>query len=66
MLDCEEHYLIERLSGRGKETGRVDDEINAINSRIAFFKENSLPTGHTFDKDGKLSVVSCTSKKLLI
>ena len=58
MLDCEEQYLQQRLLGRGHETGRVDDNINAVAARISFFKEHTLPAIKHFDDAGKLVVVS--------
>ncbi len=61
ILDCEELYLQERLLRRGKETGRVDDNINAIATRIAFFKQNTLPVVKHFDDQGKLVVVGVRS-----
>lgn len=47
-----------RLVGRGKETERVDDNLNAISNRINFFRNNTLPILKHYDDNGKLVVVS--------
>ena len=57
MLDCEEHLLQQRLLKRGHMTGRVDDNINAVASRISLFKEKTLPAIKHFDDKGKVIIV---------
>ena len=57
VLDCEETYLQERLLRRG----RVDDNINAIATRIQFYKQHTLPAIKHFDDQGKLYVVCDSS-----
>lgn len=58
MLDCEEYYMQRRLLDRGKATQRIDDNLNAIQNRISFFKNNTLPVFKHYDDQGKLVVVS--------
>ena len=43
---------------RGKESGRIDDNLTAISNRIKFYKYNTLPVMKYFDDLGKLVVVS--------
>lgn len=58
MLDCEEYYMQRRLLDRGKATQRIDDNLNAIQNRISFFKNNTLPVFKHYDDQGKLVVVN--------
>ena len=58
LLDCEEYYLQQRLIDRGKASERVDDNLTAIQNRITFFKNNTLPVYKYLDDLGKLVVVS--------
>ena len=58
VLDCEEHFLQQRLLLRGKDTGRADDNAHAIASRITAFKQNTLPAIKYWDDKGKLVIVS--------
>ena len=58
MLDCEEYYMEGRLLDRGKATQRIDDNLNAIQNSISFFKNNTLPVFKHYDDQGKLVVVS--------
>lgn len=57
MLDCEEYYLQQRLLNR-ENTGRADDNSTAVANRLSYFKDNTLPTAHSFDELGKLTIVS--------
>lgn len=57
LIDCEEYYCTQRLLKRGKEKGKIDDNLAAISNRISFFKENTLPVCKYFDDLGKLVVV---------
>ena len=59
LLDCEESILHYRLSKRGKESERIDDNLVAIGKKLTFFKNYTLPIMKTFEDDGKLVVVSC-------
>jgi len=58
ILDCEEQYLIARLANRQKVTGRIDDNESAVQARVNFFREKTLPVIKHFDDMGKLAVVS--------
>ena len=58
VLDCDEYYCKQRLSNRHKDTGRIDDNENAIEARIVYFKEHSLPAIKFFDDKECLLVVS--------
>nr|XP_022325280.1 adenylate kinase isoenzyme 5-like isoform X1 [Crassostrea virginica] len=58
MLDCEEYYMQRRLLDRGKATQRIDDNLNAIQNRISFFKNNTLPVFKHYDDQGKLVVIN--------
>lgn len=57
LLDCEEHCLHHRLSMRGKESERIDDNLVAIGKKLTFFKNTTLPILKTVEDDGKLVVV---------
>ena len=48
---------------RRQETSRIDDNEAAVERRINFFKENTLPVVHHFEKEGKLVAVSFTFLK---
>lgn len=50
----------------GRQTGRVDDNINAVAARMTFFKDKTLPTIKHFDDLGKLCIVSCFKFKNVI
>ncbi|XP_033731683.1 adenylate kinase isoenzyme 5-like isoform X5 [Pecten maximus] len=58
MLDCDEHCCTQRLLKRGQKEGRVHDNINAIQRRIAAFKSNTLPAAKVLDDRGKLFVIN--------
>jgi adenylate kinase family enzyme len=47
-----------RLLDRGNASGRIDDNLNAIQNRLTFFKNNSLPILKHYDDQGKLVAVS--------
>lgn len=51
----------ERLLKRGKDSGRIDDNLNAISSRLTAFRNNTLPVLKHYDDEGKLVVVSLTT-----
>ncbi|XP_064649124.1 adenylate kinase isoenzyme 5-like isoform X2 [Lineus longissimus] len=57
LLDCEEYFLQSRLVARGKQEGRIDDNLAAVASKINFFKENTLPVVKSLDDEGKLVLV---------
>ena len=58
LFDCEEYYMKTRLVKRGKESGRVDDNLTAIGNRIKFYKYNTIPLMKTLDDQKKLVAVS--------
>nr|KAG5689880.1 hypothetical protein BaRGS_002391 [Batillaria attramentaria] len=57
LLDCEEECLHYRLSKRGKESERIDDNLVAIGKKLTFFKNTTLPILKTIEDDGKLVVI---------
>ncbi|CAC5417371.1 adk [Mytilus coruscus] len=57
LLDCEEYYMQKRLLERGNASGRIDDNLNAIQSRLTFFKNNTLPILKHLDDQGKLVAI---------
>lgn len=59
LLDCEEYVLHQRLSLRGKESERIDDNLVAIGKKLTFFKNNTMPILKAIDDQGKLVWV-CT------
>ncbi|KAL8598216.1 hypothetical protein ACOMHN_043287 [Nucella lapillus] len=58
LLDCEEQILHYRLTVRGKESERIDDNLTAIGKKLTFFKNNTLPILKTMEDSGKLVVVN--------
>ncbi|XP_021354678.1 adenylate kinase isoenzyme 5-like isoform X3 [Mizuhopecten yessoensis] len=58
MLDCDEHCCTQRLLQRGKQEGRVHDNINAVQRRLTAFKNNTLPAAKVLDDRGKLFVIN--------
>ena len=58
LFDCEEYYMQNRLIKRGKESGRIDDNISAIAKKLHYYKHNTLPIMKYYDDGGKLVVVS--------
>ena len=46
-----------RLTDRGAEKNRIDDNLHAIGRRIAFYKNHTLPIIGHYDDIGKLVVV---------
>ncbi|XP_025111640.1 uncharacterized protein LOC112574655 [Pomacea canaliculata] len=54
LLDCEEYVLHQRLSLRGKESERIDDNLVAIGKKLTFFKNNTMPILKAIDDQGKL------------
>ena len=64
LFDCEEYYMQNRLIKRGKESGRIDDNISAIAKKLHYYKHNTLPVLKYYDDCDKLVVV-CTHLFLL-
>ena len=63
LFDCEEYYMQNRLIKRGKESGRIDDNISAIAKKLHYYKHNTLPVLKYYDDLGKLV---CVSRRLLL
>ncbi|CAL1536703.1 unnamed protein product [Lymnaea stagnalis] len=58
LLDCEDSYLHDRLVLRGANgTERIDDNIPAIEKKLAFFARNTLPLLKAIDDEQKLIVI---------
>ena len=57
LFDCEEYYMQNRLIKRGKESGRIDDNISAIAKKLHYYKHNTLPVLKYYDDCDKLVVV---------
>ena len=51
--------MTERLLGRAKSSGRVDDNESTIKKRLKTFEEQTLPVLDVYDKQGKLRKVIC-------
>ena len=58
LFDCDEYFMKTRLLQRGKDSGRIDDNMAAIGNRVNFYKYNTLPVMKHFEDNGKLVVVS--------
>ena len=67
LIDCEEYYCTQRLLKRGKDKGKIDDNLSAIQNRIHVYKENTLPVVKYYDDLGKVVIVStgCYVKLLI-
>jgi UMP-CMP kinase len=57
-FDCPEEVMQERLLGRGKTSGRADDNIESIKKRFKTFEETSMPVVDYFAKEGRVVKVS--------
>ena len=66
VLDSEESTLRESLNQRKRSSGRKDDTVDAIESRLAFFRENTLPVIKHYDDEGRLVIVSVKQIKMLL
>ncbi|XP_067945692.1 adenylate kinase isoenzyme 5-like isoform X1 [Watersipora subatra] len=58
LLDCEEEMCQQRLSARRRQNERIDDNDRAIQRKIDFFKQHTLPVISYFQKEGKLVELS--------
>jgi adenylate kinase len=57
-LDVEHNELVKRLQGRGKESGRADDQdINIIENRIKVYNNSTLPVMDYYKKQNKLNLI---------
>lgn len=58
-LDVEHQELVKRLMGRGKESGRPDDQdINIIENRIRVYNNSTIPVMEHYKAVGKLKLVN--------
>ncbi|MCH8232487.1 MAG: adenylate kinase [Bacteroidetes bacterium] len=58
MLDVPEQELINRISERGKTSGRTDDQnIEKIRTRIRVYEKETLPVAAYYDVAGKLNKI---------
>lgn len=60
-FDCPEDVMEERLLGRGKTSGRSDDNIESIKKRFKTFVDQSMPVVDHFESLGKVEKVKATS-----
>ncbi len=49
--------MVERLLGRAKTSGRVDDNEETIKKRLKTFEEQTLPVLDVYEKQGKVRKV---------
>lgn len=56
-LSVPEEMLIERLINRGKTSGRVDDNKETIQKRLAVYNEQTAPLIAWYEKEGKRHAV---------
>src|SRR5690606_1963367 len=57
-LEVPEEILKERIRGRGKTSGRADDQDEEkINTRIKVYLDETLPVADFYKKQGKLSTI---------
>jgi UMP-CMP kinase len=59
-FDCDEETMHERLLGRGKTSGRADDNEESIKKRFRTFVETSMPVVEHFEKEGRVVKVDAT------
>lgn len=57
-LECDEGTMLERLTSRGKTSGRADDNDESIKKRFRVFEEQSYPVINFYEKQGKVLKVS--------
>ncbi|VDP50509.1 unnamed protein product, partial [Soboliphyme baturini] len=53
-FDVSEDIMIQRLLGRGKTSGRVDDNMDTIKKRLDTFNKQTQPVVGYYEKKGKL------------
>ena len=51
---CPENVMIQRLTSRGKTSGRSDDNAKTIKERLKTFKKSTLPVVEFFSRQEKL------------
>jgi len=57
-FDCSNQCMVERLLGRAKTSGRVDDNEVTIKKRLKTFEDQTLPVLDVYDKQGKIRKVN--------
>eukprot|EP00891_Asterochloris_glomerata_P004607 jgi/Astpho2/4607/Aster-00180 len=57
-FDCPEATMEERLLGRGKTSGRADDNADTIKKRFHTFVNSSMPVVTHYEREGKLHKIS--------
>lgn len=57
-LDCPHSVMTERLLERGKTSGRVDDNAEAIEKRLKTYEESTRPIIERFRSQGKVREVN--------
>ena len=57
-LEVDENELLQRLIGRGKDSGRPDDQDpEKIKNRFAVYHKETAPVAHYYDDQGKLNTI---------
>ncbi|NDV97216.1 adenylate kinase [Dysgonomonas sp. 521] len=56
-LEVEEPELIDRLIKRGQQSGRSDDNLETIKSRLDVYKSQTSPLKEHYEKSGKLATI---------
>eukprot|EP00951_Prasinocladus_malaysianus_P018367 scaffold146549_cov55-Prasinocladus_malaysianus.AAC.1 len=57
-LECSEQVMLERLLGRGKTSGRADDNVETIKKRFKTFQTETAPVIGFFKSANKLHTIS--------
>ncbi|CAN0510551.1 unnamed protein product, partial [Ectocarpus sp. 8 AP-2014] len=57
-LDCPEEIMTERIMERGRSSGRIDDNEEAIRKRLVTYRESTMPIIKEFEARGKLREVN--------
>lgn len=60
-FDCPEKTMEERLTERGKTSGRSDDNPETMRKRFHTFVQSSMPVVEHFEKQGKLRRISAAT-----
>ncbi|KAI8374441.1 adenylate kinase-domain-containing protein [Radiomyces spectabilis] len=58
-FECPEEVMLKRLLKRGESSGRADDNIESIKKRFRVFKDTSFPVIEAYEKQNKVTTVSC-------
>lgn len=62
-FDADEKIMTERLTERGKTSGRADDNPESIKKRFKTFKETSYPVIEYYENKGKVVKVDAAKGK---